>query len=141
MELSRRVEVFQELSRLPIFNPAVVKLMGISSESDSAMEDFERVFESDPALTTDLLLTANSAAFGGRRQVETIKHALSLLGLERVRGLTLNIILAAYMRRQPVELVQPIWFHAVATAVIADTLGNLRGMPGLYTLGLMHDLG
>jgi HD-like signal output (HDOD) protein len=141
MALSRRVELFQELSRLPIFNPAVVKLMGISSESDSAMEDFERVFESDPALSTDLLLMANSAAFGGRRHIETIKHALALLGLERVRGLALNIILAAYMRRQAAEVVRPIWLHAVATAVIAETLGSLRGVPGLYTLGLMHDLG
>lgn len=85
MARTQRAELFRQLSGLPIFNPAVMKLMGISSESDSAIEDFERVFEADPALTTDLLLSANSAAFGGWRRIETIKHALSLLGLERVR--------------------------------------------------------
>lgn len=93
-----RVTAFEQLSRLAHFHPAAMKLMAISNESDSAVEDFERVFKSDPALTADLLLMASSAALGLRRRVDTIKHALVLIGVERVRGLAINLMLAAYMR-------------------------------------------
>lgn len=136
-----RVTAFEHLSGLRPFHPAAVQLMSISSESDSAIEDFERVFKSDPALTADLLLMANSAGFGMRMRVTTIRHALSLLGLERVRGLAVNIMLAGYLRAQPMGHVRAIWLHSVATAVAAEALGEIYGLSGMYTLGLMHDLG
>ena len=141
MSSPSRVIAFEQLSRLPHFHPAAMKLMAISAESDSTIEEFESAFKSDPVLTADLLLVANSAAFGFRRHVDTIKHALALLGVERVRGLAIDIMLAAYIRKQPTEQVRPIWFHSVATAVIAEELGNIYGVPGLYTIALMHDLG
>jgi HD-like signal output (HDOD) protein len=39
--------------------------------------------------------------------------------------------------------MRPLWAHSIASAVIADTLGHLRGFPGsgLYTAGLVHEVG
>ena len=136
-----RVTVFKHLSGLPPIHPAIVALTSISTESDSAIEEFERIFKSDPALTTDLLLMANSAAFGMRTRVTTIRHALALLGLERVRSLAVNIMLAGYLQKQPMDGVRATWLHSVATAVIAEALGEIYGVSGMYTVGLMHDLG
>jgi len=34
-----------------------------------------------------------------------------------------------------------VWSHSVATAVIAESVGNLYALPGMYTAGLIHDLG
>jgi HD-like signal output (HDOD) protein len=34
-----------------------------------------------------------------------------------------------------------VWAHGIASAVAAEALGDLCGRPGLYTLGLTHDLG
>ena len=65
-----------KLSRLPPFGPAVLKLLGISLEDDSAVASFEEAFKSDPALTAELLVLANSAAFGGRSRVQTIGLAI-----------------------------------------------------------------
>jgi HD-like signal output (HDOD) protein len=136
-----RVTAFQQLSRLPPFHPAAMKLMAIFSESDSAIEDFERVFRSDPALSADLLVMANSAAFGVRMRVGSIRHALTVLGLDRVRDLAINVMLAGYMRKQPIDQVRSIWSHSVAAAVTAEALGHIYRVPGMYTIGLMHDLG
>ena len=136
-----RVVAYQRLSALPVFHPAAMRLLEISHESKSALSDFEEVFRSDPALTADLLLVANSAEFGAQMRIDTIRHALTLLGLERVRALALHIMLAAYLRRQRDDAIRPIWFHSIATAVVSEILGGIYRVPGMYTVGLMHDVG
>jgi HD-like signal output (HDOD) protein len=138
----RRAAAVVCLSRLPAFHPAALKLLNISSESASAMEDFESAFRSDPALATDLLLVANSPLFGIRAEVTTIRHALMLLGLATVRALASNIAIGYFVRNHlRTGYIRDIWSHGIATALIAEKLGILAGWPDLYTAGLTHDLG
>ena len=131
-----------KLSKLPPFGPAVQKLLSISLDDDSAVESFEEVFKSDPALTAELLVMANSAAFGGRSRVQTIALGIRFLGLERVRAMATTSALRSHTRRgQHHQYLASVWAHGVASAVAAEALGELCGFPGLYTLGLTHDLG
>lgn len=134
--------VFIALSKLPPFHPTALRLMNLSVESETAMADFEEAFKADPALTADLLLVANSAEFGLRARIETIRHALSFLGLERVRSLGCTIAFSFYVRNVPRSpYMRMAWAHSVATAVIADAIGKVHGSSVMYTAGLVHDLG
>jgi hypothetical protein len=48
------------------------------------------------------------------------------------------------MRNAPrLGVIQPLWAHSIASAVIAETLGAVRGLSvsALYTAGLVHDVG
>jgi HD-like signal output (HDOD) protein len=106
------------------------------------MTDFEAVFRTDPALTADLLLVANSALFGNRAKIGSIRHALAHLGLDRVRCLASTIALSFFVRNQPRSaFVRHIWAHSIAAAAIAEILGDLYRVRDLYTAGLVHDLG
>jgi HD-like signal output (HDOD) protein len=119
-----------------------LKLLNISVESDSAMEDFEDAFRSDPALTADLLLVANSAQFGLPCRMETIKRAITHLGLERVRALGCTIAFSFFVRNLPhTDYGRTVWAHSIATAVIAEAAEPPKRPSGLYTSGLLHDLG
>jgi HD-like signal output (HDOD) protein len=139
---AQHAAVFVALSKLPPFHPTALRLMNLSVEGESAMADFEDAFKSDPALTADLLLVANSAEFGVRSRIETIRHALSFLGLERVRSLGCTIAFSFYVRNVPrTQYMRSAWSHSLATAVIAEEIGKLNGQPAMYTAGLMHDLG
>lgn len=134
--------VSDRLTKLPPFHPAAMKLLTISGESETAITEFERAFKSDPALTADLLMVANSAAFGFRARVDNIRHALSLLGMERIRSLGFTIAMSMYVRNVPnKDDVRSVWAHSTASAVIADVLGRAYSSHGLYTAGLVHDLG
>lgn len=131
-----------KLSKLPPFGPAVLKLLSISVDDESVLESYEEVFKSDPALTAELLVMANSAAFAGRSHVETIGVAIRYLGPERVRSMAATSALRSHTRRgQPDEYLASVWAHSIAAAVVAEALGNACGRRGLYTLGLTHDLG
>ena len=131
-----------KLSRLPPFGPAVLKLLNISLDDESALTSFEEVFKSDPALTAELLVIANSAAFGGRSRVQTIGVAIRHLGLERVRSMAATSALRSHTQRgQRHQYLASVWAHGIASAVAAEALGRACGCPNLYTLGLTHDLG
>jgi HD-like signal output (HDOD) protein len=143
-QLPGKPNVFGRLSRLPALRPASLKLLSISIESDTALAEFEAAFKMDPALATDLLITANSPLFGVRVQVQTIRHAVAMLGLERVRSLALTISLKGYARTNRWgDAIHTLWRHSVATAVIAEALGaaDQTQVPLLYTAGLTHDVG
>jgi len=143
-QLTGKPNVFGRLSRLPALRPASLKLLSISVESDTALTEFETAFKMDPALATDLLITANSPLFGVRVQVQSVRHAVAMLGLERVRSLALTISLKGYVRTNRWgEAIQTLWRHSIATAVIAEALGaaDQNQVPLLYTAGLTHDVG
>ena len=117
-------------------------MLNISTDSGAAIEQFEQVFKTDPALAADLLLVANSPLFGHRARIGSIRHAITQLGIDRVRSLGSTIALSFFVRNQPrTAFVRHIWAHSIATAIISETLGNLYGVEDLYTAGLMHDLG
>jgi HD-like signal output (HDOD) protein len=134
--------IARKLSKLPPFGTAVLKLLSISLEDESALTSFEEVFKSDPALTAELLVMANSAAFGGRSRIQTIGVALRYLGLERVRSMAATSALRAHTHTgQRPQYLASVWAHSIGSAVAAEALGELCGLSGLYTLGLTHDLG
>jgi hypothetical protein len=87
------------LGKLPPFGAAALKLLQVSWDDDSPAEGPEEVFKSDPALTAELLLLSNSAFYGRRTQVQSIRGAIKVLGLERVRSLGITIALRSQMGR------------------------------------------
>ena len=135
----------RQLNALPVFNPTATRILSLTDGSERCLTDLEQVFRADPGLTTELLISANSAAFGGRARVSTILHALALLGIDRVRSLAMTVAMSEYVRSNiPPQATSRIWAHAVATAVVAEELAHYSdGVSGslLYTAGLMHDVG
>ena len=135
-------KVVDLLSKLPPFRVTALTLLGIASDCHAAVAEFEKVFRTDPSLTADLLLVANSAAFGPRARIETIRHAITFLGVERVRTLASTIAFSYQLRNAPqTPSLAAVWTHSVATAVIAEQLAAATSIANMYTAGLMHDLG
>jgi HD-like signal output (HDOD) protein len=142
--MTREPNVFGRISRLPALRSSTRQLLSVSLESDSATSEFERAFRADPALAAELLQAANSPLYGLRAQVSSIRHALSMLGLERVRSLALTITMTGYWRTcRADEAIRGSWRHSLATAAIAEGLGRAdqAQAPMLYTAGLLHDIG
>jgi HD-like signal output (HDOD) protein len=139
-----RSRVVGRLKMLPSYHPTVVALLGISTEASSVVEDFERVFKQDPGFASELLKRANSAEFGLARQVESIRQALLLLGVERVSSLAFSLATQFYLNKAPsMRDVHAVWAHSLATAVIGEAIATTAGVPrtSAYTAGLVHDLG
>ena len=137
-------EIWLRLRSLPPFNSTAVKLLAQPVDEEISMSAVEESLSSDPSLVGQLLVAANSALFGQRTQVATIRQALFVVGLDRLRAMVATVATSAYMRTLSPEAVRPIWAHGVATAVIAEHLAKYSDKVSgslMYTAGLVHDLG
>ncbi len=82
--------------------------------------------------------------FGFQNRVDSIRHAIALMGIDGVRSLSFTIAMGCYVRGTvTTTAVRSVWNHSLATAVIAEAIGAALGnnVPFLYTAGLLHDVG
>ena len=63
---------------------ALLKLMRQLMD-DAEMEEIEKTFRSSPGLTYKLLLLVNSVSFAGLQKIQTVRHAISMLGRAQIK--------------------------------------------------------
>jgi len=63
---------------------ALLKLMRQMMD-DSDIEEIEKTFRSSPGLTYKLLLLVNSVSFVGLQKIQTVRHAISMLGRAQIK--------------------------------------------------------
>jgi len=139
--------ILDRVKKLPTLSATTARLAGLIRDEDSNAADFERVIRPDLALTANLLRLVNSAYFGLRCRAESVRQAVTLLGLKRTFEVAASAAFApAIPRRLPGYDVdaQAFWLHSAAVAVLSEGLAaELRlGVPDLlFTAGLLHDVG
>lgn len=63
---------------------ALLKLMRQLMD-DAEIEEVEKTFRSSPGLTYKLLLLVNSVSFAGLEKIQTVRHAISMLGRAQIK--------------------------------------------------------
>ncbi len=103
---------------------------------DSSIDDIRSLIQQDAAIAARILKISNSALYGFPSEIQSLSHAISLLGTMTVR----NLVLAASMKetyRRFGFLENLLWQHS--------SLAGYRGIaidPDKdFTAGLMHHIG
>lgn len=124
-----------------------LRILKLVSDPDSGVSDFARVIRNDQALTGRLLKTSNSAFFAQRRPVTSIDRACVILGMERIRALSLGFSLArASAPGAFADLPRRIWGVSVyrgclAAEICRATSGGSELAAEAFIVGLMLDVG
>lgn len=130
---------------LPLLPHVAIKVIQISNDSKSSMQDIAKVIMTDQMMTTKIIKLANSPVFAGTIEVTNIKQALVRVGQSEVRNLMLAISLGSKVFRSNIfgSVAQNLWEHAVGAAFAARVISHgLRLDRELSFLsGLVHDLG
>ncbi len=143
----RTDELLARVRSLPALPATAAHLNAVLHDPDASAADFERVLRPDPALTANLLRLVNSSYFGLRCRVESVRHAIVLLGIKRLSELASATLVARVVPPQiPGYGIDSSAFftHSVAVAVLAEALGKelrLRSPDLVFTAGLLHDIG
>ncbi|MBM3774821.1 MAG: HDOD domain-containing protein, partial [Acidobacteria bacterium] len=137
-------DVPEILCNLPPFQPIAARILALDWDDASSLEDLVRAIESDSAFSAELLHVANSPLYSLLSNVQTIRHAVVVLGLDRTREMALTLAMRSYFQtglRTPA--VRKCWRHSLACAVIAGEIAPASGLPKdlPYTAGLLHDIG
>lgn len=105
------------------------------------------LIETDPVLSAQVVQSANSAAFNRIQQVESVRHAIVMVGVGTVRRFALvRTIANLFLRRTPAPLFSMTRFnlHSVAVAAMMELLAGevpLEDPEGAFLAGLFHDVG
>ena len=104
------------------------------------------VIERDSILSGNVLRLVNSALYGRRGTVSSVRAALSVLGLAKLR----NFLLGLSVSRLWAKIKTPAGWsmsrfndHAVAVALLADGFvqeAKVDYPEGAFVAGLLHDL-
>jgi c-di-GMP-related signal transduction protein len=116
---------------------AHMRLLQAVNESSLSYDQLEEVIKQDTAMTYNLLRLANSAWFGFRVKIESVRHALVLLGQAEIRRWATLVTLKTMGNDKPPELT----ICSMIRARTAEQLAEKLGMPGrrneLFLLGML----
>lgn len=132
---------------LPVMPEVGLALINTLDEPRTSLQTIGALIARDPTLSAKLLALANSAAFGLSRRVDSLDHALRLVGLSRMRTLALSACLHnAFSVPEGIDSVD-FWRYSTDCAGYAQWLaGGLEGRLEVdahqaWLLGLMLRLG
>jgi len=120
------------------------RLVAMLSKEEVDTVEVGRLIAAEPVFASRVLQMANSPLFALERQVKTISHAMVLLGLERVKAITVTRAVEDYVA--PVlttEALRACWRNSLAIALLAERLARSAKMDSdfAYVAGLLADLG
>jgi HD-like signal output (HDOD) protein len=128
--------------------PQVIhQLMNLVDDPEVPISEITELILYEPVVTANLLKTANSAAFGFRKKVDSVHDALVLLGLKRVVQLVLlngvtKPLKSAYQGYGLAE--GQLWKQSVSCALMASAIADTIEAPEkhvTFTAALLKDIG
>jgi len=139
-ELEVMIMTASDLPTIPVVATKVMQL--IESENASA-EELARVVASDPDVAARVLKISNSSFYGCQRQIQTLSHAIMVLGFSTLKSL----VVAASVKQvyKPYGLTEKLlWEHSFSVGLAARMIANgtrLVNEEEAFLGGLFHDIG
>ena len=139
--------VVRHIANLKHFRSEHIRLQKIINDPALKMPDLSKVILADPILTAKILKMANSPYFGMPHKINSINHALMILGLQNIMNILYREgLLQLFQASSPEqeEAVAALWRHSNIVSVCASGLHDLfEGLNKgtLFTLGIIHDIG
>ncbi len=144
--MSNRLDSYLSASEgdLPTMPAIAGQVVQAVDNPDSSIDDIRKLIDQDAAIAARILKISNSALYGFPSEIQSLSHAISLLGTMTVR----NLVLAASMKdtyKRFGLLEKLLWQHSSLADPTAAMLAKYRGIavdPEIaFTAGLMHHTG
>jgi HD-like signal output (HDOD) protein len=153
LDLAQRVLTHFRTNRpAPSALPAIsLQVLNLVAEPDLSLGELSRVVSQDPAFSAAILKVANSPAYAGAQEIQTLRDAVSRLGLVEV-GRVAGMVSARSLF-QPQVRNEFSAFGSRWNDIFAESVAGARGAAWLtlrlkkarsdhaFLAGILHDLG
>jgi HD-like signal output (HDOD) protein len=135
------------VEKLPVFSPVVSRLVASLGDDSVSFAEIASLIERDTVLAGQLLRLVNSAVYSRGREISSVRRAVSILGIAKLRNFAVSFLVAKMWTRVKVAAsfsAARFNLHGVATAIMADLLAQKIPVPygeGAFSAGLLHDVG
>lgn len=142
-------QVVSNIRNLP--TPPIVfhQIQKVINDPNVSAGEIARILAEDPAMSVKVLKLTNSAFYGLAREIESVKEAVVIVGMEAVKNLVLSASVLDMFKGDEVdqEFQEQFWRHSLATAVASRFLARKLRNRGIvdpdsaFSAGLLHDVG
>ncbi|MCZ6513119.1 MAG: HDOD domain-containing protein [Nitrospinae bacterium] len=118
----------------------------VVNDPTSSFSDISRVVNLDPALSARLLKIVNSSFYSFPSNIDTVTHAISVIGTEQLHDLALATTILSTFKGIPDTIVNMnlFWRHSMGVAIIARNLAihcRETNPERFFLAGILHDIG
>lgn len=115
------IDVIKRSASIPSMPMVANRCYEMTQSPDFDFGKLVELLSTDPGIAADVLRLSNSALFGVTRPVGSLKQAIALLGVKRIRELVLTRYLVQKMHDISADVIDIdyFWRRSLATAVIA----------------------
>lgn len=124
------------MRNIPSYKINFMRILKEINKPSIQFDEIEKILKKDVSITYKLLRFVNSASFGFKTSVQSIIHALNLLGEVEVKKWLSFIILSGIGTDKPQELVKQTIIRAKFCESLAKELNLIKEMPNFFLMGM-----
>ncbi|MFC1538092.1 HDOD domain-containing protein [Candidatus Latescibacterota bacterium] len=117
-----------------------VPIIKMFNNPNTSFHDLSKLIETDPELSARILRISNSGNYGFREKIKTVSHAVTLLGWNTIKMISLGSSILTRMQKTNKRLYE----HSNRTASIARFLAiesHFYKIEEIAVVGFLHDIG
>jgi HD-like signal output (HDOD) protein len=140
-------QALKSLDTLPPFSPILNRLLATLADEDVTFSKVATLIEKDTVLAGSVLRMVNSPLYGCRGTINSVGHAIAIMGITKLRNTALGFSVSRMWRNVRCSRAWSMAnfnLHSIATALLADMLAqrvDVHYAEGAFVGGLFHDLG
>jgi len=140
-------QIIQASNKLPPFSMVIQKALQLIEDPKSSAQQIVEVIQYDQSITLEVLKVCNSAYFGLKRKVRSLKEALIMIGFDQLLQIVLSQESSKIFLKDcsGYDLQHgDLWRHSVSCALLSKIICNhvheIRTNV-IFTAALLHDVG
>lgn len=143
---ARTLEAIKKSATVPSMPQVVLRFLEVVQDPNFEYDDIVKTLSADAGTVSEILRLCNSALFGMRERVVSLRQALTLMGPKRTRSLLLGRYLVDAVGKQRVDGLDMgyYWRRSLATAVVSSRIaGTGSGVDPeeVFVAALLADIG
>ena len=144
LKLSHMAHLIRQIRSLPALPETVHRVREAMLSPDSSVANVTDIITLDPPVAAKVLSVANSASYGFTHKISDLNLAVSLMGLKETYAIVLSAAIVDLVSQLEEFDYRAFWLESVCSACaarIVAKVSNRRQLPGVFTAGLLHDVG
>lgn len=139
--------IVSKVNDMPVLPNRINKIIELTENPDSTIEDLEKEILKDQSLTSKILRLANSAYYGYPRKINTVSQATILLGFQTIKSMTLASTMSKMMAHELKGYAlgeNDLWTQSQTCAIISRHIAKevkFSNPEAAYVGGLLRDIG
>lgn len=141
-------EIIKSIERLKPISPGAIEIIDIVTRDDVEISEVTRLINQDPAMAANILKVVNSAYYGLKVQVDSLKSAVTIMGTQQIAEMAMVYVMSGVYTKKILKGYDlasgELWENAVVSSEISKSIAQRLNHPTIdriFTATLIRDIG